>query len=186
LYNFLKYINNINILILYLSRKIIFGNAIDEEFDNSWFLCYKIIKDNEYNVLDFKYTIKGEMIMSQKAGTGISPIIKKRISVSRKRQITIPIDFFKSIGIEKEVDCYIQNNAIVIRPVREGVGEFDEQILADLISQGFSGQELLDRFKDARKQVRSAVENMLEQAKLAAEGKAKFYTPEDVFGKKDK
>lgn len=124
--------------------------------------------------------------MLQKAKTGINPVIKKRISVSRKRQITIPIDFFNSIGIDKEVDCYVQNNVIVIRPVREGVGEFDEQILADLISQGLSGQELLARFKDARNQVRPAVENLLEQAKLAAEKKAQFYTPEDVFGKKDK
>jgi bifunctional DNA-binding transcriptional regulator/antitoxin component of YhaV-PrlF toxin-antitoxin module len=60
-------------------------------------------------------------------------MLKKRISVSQKRQITIPIEFFNSIGIDKEVDCYVQNNAIVIRSVREGVGEFDEQILADLI-----------------------------------------------------
>ncbi|MBU4293647.1 MAG: AbrB/MazE/SpoVT family DNA-binding domain-containing protein, partial [Actinobacteria bacterium] len=42
-------------------------------------------------------------------------MIKKRISVSQKRQITIPIEFFNSIGIGKEVDCYVQNNAIVIR-----------------------------------------------------------------------
>jgi bifunctional DNA-binding transcriptional regulator/antitoxin component of YhaV-PrlF toxin-antitoxin module len=124
--------------------------------------------------------------MPQKTNTGISPIIKKRISVSRKRQITIPIDFFNSIGIDKEVDCYVQNNVIVIKPVREGFGEFDEQILADLISQGFSGQELFARFKDARNQIRPAVENLLEQAKLAADGKARFYTPEDVFSKKDK
>lgn len=124
--------------------------------------------------------------MSQKIKTGFSPIIKKRISVSRKRQITIPIDFFNSIGIEKEVECYVLNNAIVVRPVREGVGEFDEQILADLISQGFSGQELLAKFKDTRNQVRPAVENLLEQAQLAAEGKAQYFTYGDVFDKEDK
>ena len=116
----------------------------------------------------------------------VSAMIKKRISVSQKRQITIPIDFFKSIGIDKEVDCYVQNNAIVIRPVREGVGEFDEQILADLISQGFSGQELLARFKDARNQIRPAVQSLLGQARLAAEGKTQFSTYEDVFGTEGK
>ena len=116
----------------------------------------------------------------------MSAIIKKRISVSQKRQITIPIEFFNSIGVDKEVDCYLQNNAIVIRPVREVDGEFDEQILADLISQGLSGQELLARFKDARHQIRPAVESLLDEARLAADGKAQFSTYEDVFGTEGK
>jgi bifunctional DNA-binding transcriptional regulator/antitoxin component of YhaV-PrlF toxin-antitoxin module len=45
----------------------------------------------------------------------VSAMLKKRISVSQKRQITIPIEFFNSIGIDKEVECYVQNNAIIIR-----------------------------------------------------------------------
>ncbi|MHB8280204.1 MAG: AbrB/MazE/SpoVT family DNA-binding domain-containing protein [Candidatus Humimicrobiaceae bacterium] len=109
-------------------------------------------------------------------------MLKKRISVSQKRQITIPIEFFNSIGINKEVDCYVQNNVIVIRPVREVDGEFDEQILADLISQGFSGQELLAKFKDIRHQIRPAVESLLDEARLASDGEAPFSTYEDVFG----
>lgn len=111
-----------------------------------------------------------------------SPMIKKRISVSGKRQITIPIEFFNKVGIEKEVDCYVQNNAIIIRPVRENGGEFDEEILADLISQGFSGQELLDRFKALRRQIRPAVERLLDEARLAAEGKGKYSSYDEVFG----
>ncbi len=124
--------------------------------------------------------------MSQKDQNTVRTIIKKRISVSQKRQITIPIEFFKSIGIDKEVDCYIQNNSIIIRPVQENMGELDEEILADLISQGFSGQDLFARFKQARKDVRPAVENLLKEAQFAAEGKAAFATYEDVFGSKDK
>jgi hypothetical protein len=37
--------------------------------------------------------------------------------------------------------------------MREDVGEFDEQILSDLISQGYSVQELLARFKDTRRKI---------------------------------
>ena len=154
--------------------------------DNSLFLCYKVIKEIGYDVFDFTNIMKGEMFMSQKIQTGVSPILKKRISVSRKRQITIPIEFFNEIGIDKEVDCYVQNNAIVIRTVREDVGEFDEQILSDLISKGFSGQELLARFKEARRQIRPAIESLLEEAHLAADRKAPFSTYEDVFGTKGK
>jgi len=112
-------------------------------------------------------------------------MLKKRISVSKKRQITIPIEFFNSLGIEKEVECYLQNNAIVIRPVRENAGEFDEQILADLISQGLSGMALLERFKEMRRKVRPAIELLLGEAHLAAAGKARFSTYEDVFGTED-
>lgn len=124
--------------------------------------------------------------MPQTAQTEVRPLLKKRISVSKKRQITIPIEFFSSVGIGKEVDCYVQNNAIVIRPVYEGDGEFDEQILADLISQGFSGQELLAKFKDIRRQIRPAVKSLLNEAHLAADGKVPFSTYEDVFGIEDK
>jgi len=112
-------------------------------------------------------------------------MLKKRISVSQKRQITIPIEFFNSLGIEKEVECYLQNNALVIRPVRENSGEFDEEILADLISQGLSGQELLEKFKEIRRQVRPAVERLLDEARLAAAGKSQFFTYKDVFGSED-
>jgi len=109
-------------------------------------------------------------------------MLKKRISVSKKRQITIPIEFYNSVGIDKEVECYVQNNAIVIRPVRESSGEFDEQILADLISQGLSGQELLNKFKETRRQIRPAVERLLDEARLAVQGEAPSNTYKDVFG----
>lgn len=113
---------------------------------------------------------------------GGNPMMKKRISVSQKRQITIPIEFFSTLGIEKEVECYLQNNALVIRPVRENSGEFDEQILADLISQGLSGKELLEKFKQMRREIRPAVERLLGEARLAAASKTQFSTYEDVFG----
>ena len=124
--------------------------------------------------------------MLQAKRLGGSLVEKKRISVSQKRQITIPVEFFNSLGIEKEVECYVQNNTIVIRPVREGGGEFDEEILADLIAQGLSGEELLQRFKETRRQVRPAVKRVLEEAELAAEGKGQYSTYDDVFGKSSK
>jgi hypothetical protein len=40
---------------------------------------------------------------------------------------------------------------LVLRPVKENTsGEFAEQILADLIRQGYSGEELLEKFKQAQ------------------------------------
>ncbi len=111
------------------------------------------------------------MFPSMKTGDAVR---RKRISVSQKRQITIPIDFYNEIGIESEVECYVRDNAIVIRPVRDDGGAFAEEILGDLIAQGFSGDALLKRFKETRRQIRPAVEKLLAEAELAAEGKAPF------------
>ena len=109
-------------------------------------------------------------------------MVKKRIAVSQKRQITLPIDFFNEIGVGDEVECYVHNNSIIIRPVHDVSGEFDEEILADLIKEGLSGNELFTKFKEIRHKIRPAVESMLEEAALVAEGKAPAYTYEEVFG----
>jgi len=127
---------------------------------------------------------KGGLLTTQVKTKGENPMLKKRISVSQKRQITIPIEFYNGLGIDKEVECYVQNDTIVIRPVRDSGGEFDEQILADLISQGLSGQELLDKFKKTRRQIRPAVERLLDEARLAAKGKSSGSSYEDIYGSK--
>ena len=106
---------------------------------------------------------------------------KKRISVSKKRQITIPIDFFNTVGIENEVECFVQNNSIIIRPVKDSSGEFDELILADLISQGLSGEALLARFKETRRQIRPAVESLLTEAQTAAQNPDDYANYKDIF-----
>lgn len=114
----------------------------------------------------------------------IGSMPKKRISVSQKRQITIPIEFFNSLGIQKEVDCFMQNNQIIIRPAQNS-GEFDEQILADLISQGYSGEELLAKFKECRRKIRPAVEKLIDEADKVANGEGEYATLADLFDEND-
>ena len=117
--------------------------------------------------------------MLPKQTVDVDAVPRKRISVSQKRQITIPIEFYSTLGIKNEVDCFMQNNQIIIRPVQDH-GEFDEQILADLISQGFSGDELLSKFKEARRSIRPAIESMLYEAQQVAEGKGEYFTLSDL------
>lgn len=111
---------------------------------------------------------------------------KKTISITGKRQITIPQKFFESLGFGKEAECVLRNNEIIIRPAKENTGgEFPEQILADLINQGYSGNELLNQFKISQKKVRPAVEHMLADASSAANGKGEFSNYDDIFGLED-
>ena len=110
----------------------------------------------------------------------------KRVAISSKRQITIPLKFFRMMGFDKEAECIVRGNELVIRPVKENSGgEFAEQILADLILKGYSGNELLIEFKRAQKEVRPAVEKMLRDADLTARGELESYSYQDVFGAED-
>jgi len=91
----------------------------------------------------------------------------KRISISSKRQITIPLKFFEALNLGNEVECFLRNNEIVIRPVQTSE-ELSEEILKDLIQQGYQGEELLERFKEMHSKVRPAIEQMIDEAKEAA------------------
>ena len=117
-------------------------------------------------------------------GAGIMDI--KKVSISAKRQITIPQKFFMQLGFDDEAECVVRGNELVIRPVRNNAGgEFAEQILADLIRQKLSGDELLRKFKEAQKRVRPAVEDLLEEASKAASSDSGFETYDDVFGSEE-
>ena len=110
----------------------------------------------------------------------------KRVSISSKRQITIPQKFFTTLGFGEEAECVMRGNELVIRPVKEqSSGDFAEQILADLISQGYSGNELLEKFRQTQKQIRPAVQNILAEAKKAAASETEYFTYDDVFDAED-
>ncbi len=118
---------------------------------------------------------------------GSVPMEMKKVSISTKRQITIPQKFFAMLGFDSEAECMVRGNELVIRPAKTNTGgEFAEQILADLIAQGYSGDELLEHFKKAQSKVRPAVEAMFVEAERVAASESEFASYEDVFGEEDK
>ena len=58
-------------------------------------------------------------------------------------------------------------------------GEFDEEILQDLINEGYEGNELLEKFKEIRAKVPDAMEKMLND--LIEKSDGEYYTMEEVF-----
>ena len=103
------------------------------------------------------------------------------LSISDNRQITIPSLFDQMLGFGDEAECIIRGDALVIRPLKDS-GEFAELILKDLVDEGWSGNELLDEFRRRQSSIRPAVKNMMDEARLIAEGKSEYGTYEDVFG----
>lgn len=90
------------------------------------------------------------------------------------------------LGFDAEAECMVRGNELVIRPARTNAGgEFAEQILTDLIAQGYSGNELLEYFKKAQRQVRPTVEAMIAEAESVAVSETEYVSYEDVFGEEE-
>ena len=110
---------------------------------------------------------------------------RKIISVSKKRQITIPLQFYKHLDLESEVECSLEDGSIVIRPLHREPSEFSVEILKDLVSKGYSGGDLIKRFEAESKNVKRAVTNILEEADAIAAGEKPAATFDDIFGSED-
>ena len=110
----------------------------------------------------------------------------KIVSISPKRQITIPQAFFKMFNFASEAKITARNGGIFVEPAPyTGNGEFAVEILKELVAQGLSGQELIAAFEAKQARVRPAVEAMLAEAERIAGGEAEYGTLEDAFGESE-
>ncbi len=109
---------------------------------------------------------------------------RRRINISSKRQITIPVKYYESLGLKKELECIYANGMLILTPVHNDDPAFAEEILADLIEQGYSGEKLLSEFKQINRKIRPAVEKLIEKAdQIAMETSLNYFDPTDeVFG----
>ncbi len=111
---------------------------------------------------------------------------QKRVTITSKRQFTIPQKFYTELGFKKDAICIMGDGMLIIQPAADiSSGDFAEQILSDLIAEGYSGQELLDEFKTRQSKVRPGIESMLEAARQAANGAGDYSTYDDIFGSED-
>jgi bifunctional DNA-binding transcriptional regulator/antitoxin component of YhaV-PrlF toxin-antitoxin module len=113
------------------------------------------------------------------------PMNRKIISVSKKRQITIPLKFFEQLGLENEVECFVKDNSLVIRPFRNTHDEFSVEILKELVDQGLSGHELIEQFAVNTKNIKTAIGKMTTEAERIAADEVPAATFDDIFGEKN-
>lgn len=110
----------------------------------------------------------------------------KKISVSIKRQITIPIEYYNALNIGDEVECTIVDDSIVIRPIRSNsIDEYSEFILKDIIEEGYKKEEILEEFKKRRNELKYAAKEMIKEMNAVAEESEKYVTMNDVFGEEE-
>ena len=116
-----------------------------------------------------------------------TPIERKIINVTKKRQVTIPLRFYEKLRIGEEVEIALANDAIMIRPHsntddRSADDGFTMEILKDLVSQGYGGDELIAKFSEQRAKINKAISILIEEADEIASGKRRGATTEELFG----
>lgn len=89
---------------------------------------------------------------------------KKRVSISKQRQISIPKEFYDALGLENEAMVEYVGNAIVIRPPATEI-DFSKQILEDLVQEGYEGQELVEEFARRKANIKPAIQRLVQEAK---------------------
>jgi bifunctional DNA-binding transcriptional regulator/antitoxin component of YhaV-PrlF toxin-antitoxin module len=107
---------------------------------------------------------------------------RKIINVTGKRQVTIPLKFYRKLRFGKEVECFLTDDAVVLRPLSSSDDSFTMEILKDLVSQGYSGDELLKKFVEQRSNIKKAVGVLIEEADEIAAGQRASATTKDLFG----
>lgn len=108
---------------------------------------------------------------------------KEIVNISTQRQITIPQKYFYALGFSGEAECILQDGGIFIRPLQVNTSsEFAEYILADLIAQGYEGQQLLALFKEHCHAVRPAVRKLIDEADAFAQSGQGHIPLEELFG----
>jgi len=95
----------------------------------------------------------------------------KKVKISEQRQITIPEEFYDALNFQDEVIIEFIGKAIVILSNEtvnflEDIEEvdFSVDILRDLVSQGYEGEELIQKFIEIKAKIPKALERIKQEA----------------------
>lgn len=80
-------------------------------------------------------------------------IKSKTIKVSAQRHLVIPKEYHEALNIGEEVTVELHEGHLVIKPVIKVDEDFAENLLEELIAAGFSGEELVAKFKEVKQMV---------------------------------
>ena len=105
----------------------------------------------------------------------------KIVRVTSKRQFTIPKKFYDALKLGDRVKCYQEGRKLVIEPAREDeFWDFSSDILKELVSENYTGEDLLKEFEARKQNAARALENLAKEARndaAAGTGRA----ADDVF-----
>jgi bifunctional DNA-binding transcriptional regulator/antitoxin component of YhaV-PrlF toxin-antitoxin module len=84
----------------------------------------------------------------------------RRVRVSKQRQINIPKDFYDALDLDDEALIEFTGKEIIIRSAEVEQVDFSVDILNDLTNQGYSGQELIKKFSEIKRDIPRALDEL--------------------------
>lgn len=105
----------------------------------------------------------------------------KIISISDNRQITIPKEYYDKLGLGNKAECIYKDGTIIIKPLFRYNEDFSEEILKDLVAEGYEGQILLEEFKQRKENIKFAVDKLKEEGEKIVSGDIEGVSFDDVF-----
>lgn len=102
----------------------------------------------------------------------------KRVSVSSKRQISIPKEFYDTLGFGEELQVELHANSLVLKRINDNFDDFSSDILKDLVDQGYQGDELVKEFEARKSKVPYAMNKLFDEL----EAEAEEVTLDELFG----
>src|SRR5699024_1463972 len=100
----------------------------------------------------------------KKGGLTLSESKPKRVKVSKQRQISIPKEYYDRLNFEEEALIEISDSALIVRPEKVENVDLSEYILKDLVSEGYVGQRLIEKFKEMKEGLPAALDKMSAEA----------------------
>lgn len=98
---------------------------------------------------------------------GISMYESKIATITQKRQVTIPKDFFEELDLKPgKINCYIEDGKIILDPLDySNVWDFSTTIITELVNEGYEGNELLQEFKNRKNMLKESMAAMIAEAR---------------------
>lgn len=100
--------------------------------------------------------------------------VPRRVKVSSKRQITIPVDIYERQGFAEYALLTETNGGLVVQPMRL-VDDDEEKITVELlrylIDQGCEGEDLLERYEELKPKFASYYKAVKGSETAIAEGR---------------
>lgn len=84
----------------------------------------------------------------------------RRVRVSKQRQINIPKDFYDALDLDDEALVEFTGKEIIIRSAELETVDFSVDILNDLTNQGYTGQELIKKFSEIKRDIPRALDEL--------------------------
>lgn len=100
-------------------------------------------------------------------------IDKKRVSISSRRQLSIPKEYYESLNMSDEAIVELHGNRLVIRPApteedSEQSG-FIEFIYQDVINEGYQGKKIIDEVNRRKKLIKPSVRSFIDDSIKSSE-----------------